>query len=255
MKLDLKSLFKILEEKDIDSNLAYTNKVVLSELNKLLISTGNNIKQMTIEQAIKTILWQGVLNDFGIFSPQKESSRKFYKWQNGKRIEQIYYNREYPKGSLLSIDFGTSNMGREFSLTHTSVVIDDFSGFVVVIPLTSQKDKQLDNLPQEIKDVIIPVYKKDYPILENDSYILTHQIKSVSKNRITKEIGTFAKTEILNNIENIIYNRFSSYIKKCNDDHINKLNNEVEQLKSKVTLYEKIFEQSESNLDNAQKSS
>jgi mRNA-degrading endonuclease toxin of MazEF toxin-antitoxin module len=251
VKLDSKALFKILNEKDIDVNLASTNSIVLSELNKLLTLTGNNIKQMNIEQAIKTILWQGVLNEYGVFSPKKECPKKFYKKQNGKNVEQIFYNRKYEKGALLSVDFGTSNIGREFSLTHTSVVIHDLPGFIIVIPLTSQKDKQLDNLPKEIKEIIIPVYKKDYPVLENDSFILTHQIKSVSKNRITKEIGTFSKNKVLNTIEDMIYNRFSSYIKKCNDDEINRLNNEILQLKNKVDLYEKSFEQSSNKLDNA----
>lgn len=230
----MRELFEILKEANIDIRLAKSNKVILTALATLSKLTEENIKNMTIEQSIKTILWQGILNNYGVFSPKKEESRRFVK----KGVPKIYYRQRYQKGQLLSIDYGTSNIGREFSLTHTSIVLYDFPGFIVAIPLTSQKDKQLNNLPQEIKDVIIPIYKADYPILENDSYILIHQIKSVSKNRITKEIGSLAKTEILNDIENTTYNIFSSFIKKVNDESITKLKNEIEELTNKLNNYE-----------------
>jgi len=233
----MRALFEILKEANIDTRLAKSNKVILSELAKLSKATEENIKNMTIEQSIKTILWQGILNKYGVFSPKKEELRRFVK----KGVPKIYYRQQYQKGQLLSIDYGTSNIGKEFCLTHTSIVLYDFPGFVVVIPLTSQKDKQLNNLPQEIRDVIIPIYKTDYSILENDSYILVHQIKSVSKNRITKEIGSLTKTEIMNDIENTIYNIFSSYIKKVNEEHINSLKNEIEELTNIINNYENKF--------------
>lgn len=233
----MRALFEILKEANIDTRLAKSNKVILSELAKLSKATEENIKNMTIEQSIKTILWQGILNKYGVFSPKKEELRRFVK----KGVPKIYYRQQYQKGQLLSIDYGTSNIGKEFCLTHTSIVLYDFPGFVVVIPLTSQKDKQLNNLPQEIRDVIIPIYKTDYSILQNDSYILVHQIKSVSKNRITKEIGSLTKTEIMNDIENTIYNIFSSYIKKVNEEHINSLKNEIEELTNIINNYENKF--------------
>lgn len=239
MSVNLKALFNILNnETDIDKNLASSNAIVMNKIKEVLNNTENVIKNMTVEQAIKTILWHGVLNDHGIFSPKRDQPKKFYKfdYKAKVKVERIFYHQSFGRGNLISIDFGTSNIGKEFSLTHTAIVITDYPGFLTVIPLTSQTDKQLENLPVPIKRVIIPVFKKDYPVLESDSFILTHQIKSVSKNRITKTIGSLSKTKIMDNIEEMLYAIQSPYVKKLNNDEIASLKNEIKNLKKLIEI-------------------
>lgn len=239
MSVNIKALFDILKnEADIDKKLANTNATVVNETKEVFNVTENIIKNMTIEQAIKTILWQGVLNDYGMFSPKRDQPKKFYKldYKSRGKVERIFYNETFSRGKLISVDFGTSNIGKEFSLTHTAIVITDFPGFVTVAPLTSQTDRQLENLPEAIKNVVIPVFKKDYPVLESDSYILIHQIKSVSKNRITKIIGSLAKTKIMDDIEMMLYQIQTPYIKKLNNDEITSLKNDIINLKKLLEI-------------------
>jgi len=51
-----------------------------------------------------------------------------------------YYDDNYKHGDLISVDFGTSNLDKEFSFTHTAIVLKSYTDYIVVIPTTSCKD-------------------------------------------------------------------------------------------------------------------
>ncbi|RFU70620.1 type II toxin-antitoxin system PemK/MazF family toxin [Peribacillus saganii] len=242
-KIDTKSLFSILNAVDENNpKLAHTNLTILNELQNILADTGQAIQRLTEEEAIKTILWQGVLNEFGIYGDKKGTNRVFYKKNKatGKSDPTTFASESFSRGKVLSIDFGTSNLDYEFSLTHTGIVLAEYKNLLVVVPVTSQKDKTLTSLPKEIQDVLIPITKKEYPFFENDSFALLHHIRSISKNRITKVIGSVAKTDIMDQIEEKLYEKHSVFIKSTNDKKIKSLEEQVGFYEEKLRKFSEI---------------
>lgn len=116
MGINTKTLFALLKEADSDKKAAGSNKLVIDELKNILNDTINIVKNITIEQAIKTILWQGILNEYGIYGRKTNEPRKFFKFNARikKKEEYIFYHESFSRGTMLSVDFGTSNIGREF---------------------------------------------------------------------------------------------------------------------------------------------
>ncbi|EMI10877.1 uncharacterized protein YifN (PemK superfamily) [Anoxybacillus tepidamans] len=236
---DFKGLLKIIQDKtrrdEIKTSLAHTEPKINSELPKNLKDTEDLVKGLTIEQAIKFILWNGLWNQYGIFGDKREEARIFKeKDKEGNLVEKDYYSKRYGRGKLLSIDFGVSNIGRELSYVHTGIVIDDYPSIVVVVPMTSKKDSGLNNISDEIKKCIIPVLKKDYPEIKEDSYILTHQIRAVSKNRITKIVGSIARTKLMEELEEMLFSRQTPYIKKLKNEQIEALEKRISDLEKQL---------------------
>lgn len=99
------------------------------------------------EYAVKYVLWQGLLNQYGIFGRKRNSKRAF-----GVNKEINYYDETFEHGDLVSIDFGTSNIDKEFSFTHTAIVIKSYTDFIVVVPTTSCKDGRLETKPKDEQD-------------------------------------------------------------------------------------------------------
>lgn len=137
---------------------------------------------------------------------------------------------------MLSIDFGTSNIDRELALTHTGIVLADYTGMVIVVPITSQTSLDLNKLSPDIKGDIIPILKKDYPQIENDSYILMHQLRCISKNRITKTgiIGSISNTKILEEIE-------LKFTKICAFDYFMLQRRKIEDLEEQIANLKKVL--------------
>jgi uncharacterized protein YifN (PemK superfamily) len=235
MGINSKNLFKLLQKPNANKLLARTEIDIITELNNVLSDTKILISSKTIEEACKYILWHGILNNFGTLGKKRDEAKK------------EHYNEIFSRGTILSIDFGLSNIGKEFAYTHTAIVMADYTGFVIVIPLTSIKITRLEKIPQDIKDDIILVLKKDYSFLEDDSYILTHHIRSVSKNRITKVInhGTFNKQPIMEQIESILFKRTTPYLRKLNNEKIEGLQLEVAQLKQIIAEQQKKLDNKE----------
>ncbi|WP_016994788.1 type II toxin-antitoxin system PemK/MazF family toxin [Lysinibacillus boronitolerans] len=182
------------------SGLASTNADLVTEISNCASEIEAWYKQSTIEEAIKSIFWHGTLKDYGTFGVKTLQTRNFY----NKKTKTYYdLNQTIGRWKLLSIDFGVTNIGREFSLTHTGIVIADYSGMVVVLPITSQDSVDLSKVPNDIKKSFIPVSKVECQDLAKDSYVLIHQIRAVSKNRITKRgiIGKIENTSVQQKIE------------------------------------------------------
>ncbi|WP_252251332.1 type II toxin-antitoxin system PemK/MazF family toxin [Clostridium sp. VAP52] len=226
MAFDAKKLINILNDNNVNkSNIAKSNKIILQELNNNLNDTYNLVEGLSIEKSIKYILWNGLLNQYGIYGRKRELPREF-----GKRPKRIYSTESYSRGKVLSIDFGISNIGRELSLTHSGIVIADYNGMVIVIPITSQKEFGLTKLSPDIQKSTIPLLHSEYPDIETDSYVLIHQIRAVSKNRITKVITSLSKTKIMQDIEKKLFETQTPYMKKIYNDKIKKLENKIKKL-------------------------
>lgn len=203
-KINTYDLFLILNDKRNINNVANSNQIVIDELEKILSNIKEIINNTTIEESIKFILWQGIWNDFGIYGNLKDEARYFGKNKN------TYLYTNFTKGDVLSVDFGVTNIGHELSYTHSGIVIADYDKIVTVIPLTSiKKYKNINDYPSSIKDMMIPIYHNDYEVIQEDSYIMIHQIRTVSKNRITKTIGTLKDTDILTIIDKKLSEKYS----------------------------------------------
>lgn len=225
-------LINILTNQSINKEeKAYKNVALIRELDNCFLDTKGVVKNLNIEQAIKFTLWNGLLNQYGVFGGKREQNREFKITVNGNKEVRTYNDERFNRGKVLSIDFGVSNIGRELSFTHSGIVIADYVGVVVVVPITSQKEFGLNKLSPDIQQVIIPIYNKDYPQIQEDSYILMHQIRAVSKNRITKVVASLSKMPIMQEIEEKILDVHSPYINKVYKDRISELENEIENLK------------------------
>lgn len=199
-KIDTEKLFRILNDETLVNKKAKDVDELMVEINKVPFNIKRWLSNLDVEQSIKKILWEGILNQYGTFGTKSGQVKKY---KNKKKGIEYDFNQQFTKGKLLSIDFGTSNIDRELSLTHTGIVLADYTGMVIVVPMTSQTSIEYDNLAPDIQNDVIPIYKKDYSQIENDSYILMHQMRVISKNRITKKgiIGSLAGTEVMKNIE------------------------------------------------------
>lgn len=177
-----------LSEEDKEKK-AVSNKEIKEEIKKLC----NDIKVMLYHQnredALKYSLWQGLLNQYGIFGTKRNQHRK------------SLYTENYKHGDLVSIDFGTSNIGSEFSYTHTAIVLKNYTDYIVVIPITSCKDGRLEHKPLDEQEDTLVLTSTDFKDLDSESYIMLYQIRSVSKNRLQKRIGSIENTDLMNKID------------------------------------------------------
>lgn len=205
---------------------AQSDSIIKEEIEHVMNDTKFLLKRQPRESAIKYILWQGLLNQYGLFGTKRQDKRVIGKNKN------IYYDQKYDHGDLISVDFGTSNLDKEFSFTHTAIVLKAYTDFIVVIPTTSCKDGRLEHKPEDEQKDTLLLTNKDFSNLASESYIMIYQIKSVSKNRIQGRIGTINGTLLMNKIDEKISEIFSdsfyvNYISTNNelDEMTKKYNN------------------------------
>lgn len=193
---------------DIDkSKKANSDTIIKDEIDNVMEDTKISLYRQSREKAAKYALWQGLLNQYGLFGTQRSNKRIF-----GRNKDINYYDREYLHGDLVSIDFGTSNLDKEFSFTHTAIVIKSYTDYIVVLPTTSCKEGRLENRPQDEQDDTMIITSGDFEDIESDSYIMLYQIRSVSKNRIQKIIGTISNTQLMKRIDDKVSEAFSPIV-------------------------------------------
>lgn len=210
---------------------AQSDSVIKEEIEHVMNDTKFLLKRQPRESAIKYILWQGLLNQYGLFGTKRQDQRTFGKNKNS------YYDQEYNHGDLISIDFGTSNLDKEFSFTHTAIVLKAYTDFIVVIPTTSCKEGRLENKPEDEQEDTLLLTNKDFSNLSAESYIMIYQTKSVSKNRIQGRIGTINGTSLMNKIDEKISEIFSdslyaNYISINNE--LNEMTNQYKNICDKL---------------------
>ncbi|MFO1442793.1 type II toxin-antitoxin system PemK/MazF family toxin [Bacillus sp. Bva_UNVM-123] len=236
-KINSIKLFELLEDINIINKQAKDIDDIAIEIDKVTSNLNHWLKNLEAEKAIKKILWEGILKQYGTYGTKSGQVKSFKKKNKNKEIVEFDFNEQFSKGKLLSIDFGTSNIDRELSLTHTGIVLADYTGFVLVVPITSQSSLEFENLAPDIQKDIIPIYKMDYNQIENNSYILIHQMRVVSKNRITKKgiIGSLAGTEIMKVIEDKLIKIIAFDYYNSQQEKILSLEKEIENLKLQLT--------------------
>lgn len=230
------------------SKKAQSHTVIKEEIDNVMEDTKISLYNQDREHAVKYALWQGLLNQYGLFGTRRSTKRLF-----GKNKDINYYDDNYEHGDLISIDFGTSNLDKEFSFTHTAIVLKSYTDYIVVIPTTSCKDGRLETKPQDEQDDTLIITSDDFENIESDSYIMLYQIRSVSKNRIQKKIGTINGKELLSKIDykiaqifaNSFYDEFDVFKQElCKTKYENEeLHMEVQELRNELEKYKKMLTQ------------
>ncbi|HYK74330.1 MAG TPA: type II toxin-antitoxin system PemK/MazF family toxin [Pseudoneobacillus sp.] len=170
-------------------------------------------------------------NQYGIYGNKKND--KINHWAG----------KSYSRGKLLFIDYGQYNIGEEFSLEHMGIVIQDFGNdLITVLPVTTDRGQTYH---KNIERSIIRVKSKDYSQFEHNSILLIHQIITVSKNRIIKELvkaKTLKGTPLFEEIQERIVSSFAYDTHKGIIELNSKLGEkelEIEKLKSIIQKLEK----------------
>ena len=230
------------------SKKAQSNTVIKEEIDNVMEDTKISLYNQDREHAVKYALWQGLLNQYGLFGTRRSTKRLF-----GKNKDINYYDDYYEHGDLISIDFGTSNLDKEFSFTHTAIVLKSYTDYIVVIPTTSCKDGRLETKPQDEQEDTLIITSSDFANIESDSYVMLYQVRSVSKNRIQKKIGTIKGKELLGKIDckvaqifaNSFYNElYTSKQELCKTKSENEeLHMENQQLKNELEKYKNMLTQ------------
>ncbi len=81
-----------------------------------------------------------------------------------------------------------------------------------MLPITSNKEGRLENKPQDEQADTMLITNSDFSDIESDSYIMLYQIRSVSKNRIQKIIGTISDSTLMKEIDRKLMNMYIPYI-------------------------------------------
>lgn len=234
---------------DIDkTKKAQSNVIIKEEIDNVMEDTKISLYNQNRERAVKYALWQGLLNQFGLFGTHRNEKRLF-----GRNKDINYYDDNYEHGDLISVDFGTSNLDKEFSFTHTAIVLKSYTDYIVVIPTTSCKDGRLETKPQDEQDDTLIITSNDFANIESDSYVMLYQVRSVSKNRIQKKIGTIKGKELLDKIDykvakifaSSFYDEFDAFKQElCKTKSENEeLHIEVQELRNELEKYKNVLTQ------------
>ena len=231
---------------DDKNKKANTDNIIKTEIDNVMEDTKIALYRQGRENAIKYALWQGLLNQYGLFGSKRNEKRLF-----GRNKDINYYDAQYDHGDLISVDFGTSNIDKEFSFTHTAIVLKSYTDYIVVIPTTSCKEGRLETKPQDEQNDTLIITSDDFENIESDSYIMLYQIRSISKNRIQKKIGTINGKELLSKIDYKIaqifadsfYDEFDVFKQElCKTKSENEeLHMEVQELRNELEKYKNVL--------------
>lgn len=190
-------------------------------VNRNLLNTTKNdrVKKRSITSSDPN-----VLNELKIISPiitnHLENSRieKTSNWmlymdywlQNEDNVLQTTRYRNYSRGDIIStLDWGTTNIGTEVRYPHPGVVLfDDGEDWIIAAPLTGASKDSTGNLIKHKFEVLVNKQNSNPNNGEywfrKDTVIQVDQIKRVSKYRILNVNSYKLRTDLLNEIDNIV---------------------------------------------------
>jgi len=210
MTIDRRSLIDMLKKGKVDKDFrdhlnnskAEDDTSVKSAVQQTLSDTNTLIQGTSVEDGIEFALWNDIWNDYGVFGAKKSQLRNHFSGKNHSR------------GRILNIDFGI-NIGKEFSYAHMGVVLADFKGIVVVVPVTSYRNR----IPKDYENAVVLARANEYPQFDHDSLLLIHQIRAFDKNRIiTDTRQSIARTPLMEEVERKFLEIFAPYLNKLSQD-------------------------------------
>lgn len=232
MRLKVHELIKMKQnEEKMDKKETSAFPEVINQLRNTLKDTELTIIQQKLDEGLEYTLWNGFTNEFGLYGPKKNTHKS--------RSASIAQSR----GRVFNVDYGQHSIGREQAFLRPSVIIADYSDISIVIPATSETETKFDNLAPDIQKAVIKVDSSIYTAFSVDSYLLLHQMRAVSKNRLRKNCGSIAKTELMKTIEEKLYKFHSPYIKKTESEKIKILEQNLELQTKQLEELERIISQ------------
>ncbi|WP_418302365.1 type II toxin-antitoxin system PemK/MazF family toxin [Lysinibacillus fusiformis] len=197
----------------------------------------NNFRSWDLEKGIRWIM--GYAN----FINQNEPGRKISK----------FIKKDYPKGTIIMVDFFGS-FGNELTYDHPAIVLAESGNDLIIAPISSTPSLYSDS---HYYHVDLPKGNSEFGSLTKDSVIKIEQLRYISKKRILYKKKRVINNDKLKQIDNALmqllaektFNKFQVDLAKLQSDlstEISKnqqLEEEVQELKEKVRLYEEQFEE------------
>ncbi len=227
--------------------LTSTNTAVTSELTTLMSELTSHLYSSSTE---KTSNWM-LYNDTWLDNESGQLPSKFYNYSRGDII--------------LSIDFGTTNIGTEIRYPHPAVVLyDNNEDWVICAPITacqidSATKKPIIHAPFEIfisAQKKAPKNPKEFQF-KKDSVIQVDQLIRVSKFRAVNKNKLKIRTDILNQIDNVILENYVPFKHKLLEkmkilnsnlqEELTKKNNEIIELNKQIHLLQQELENLKKN--------
>lgn len=249
--VDINSIKNILKDSKLRQCKCNTNSKVLNELNLIISELDSHMKSCNIEKTSNWIIYHNT-------------------WLNNEnhKLNHKFYN--YSRGDIiLSIDFGTVNIGTEIRYPHPCVVLfDNDEDWVIVAPITAaQLDENNNPIIHKPFEILInkskskPLDPKEFYFVK-DSVIQVDQIQRISKFRAVNKTSLKIRTDLLNQIDNVILENYTplkyklleklknvnselSNIIKIKDEENKKLEEENKMLKETIMEYKNLLKQIE----------
>ncbi|GGG16575.1 type II toxin-antitoxin system PemK/MazF family toxin [Paenibacillus aceti] len=153
----------------------------MAQLSETLQETEMLVKTFRLGESISFLLWNDLLNKHTLNGDDYDTYH--LKNSHGKPIR-------YARGRKVMINFGYG-IDRELFQPHPAIVLKDFQELIVVVPTTSDDGSEFND---EVKKAIIQVpsdrgwFPSRPPIFPRDTIINLHQVRVVSKNRVTSDL-------------------------------------------------------------------
>lgn len=229
MYIDRSLLDNLRKDFTVKRNTSNRNKDTITEIQKIIPEIEKHLGDSNVEKASNWMLY----NDLWL---QNES---------GHLKTNISY-RNYSSGSvIMSVDWGTGNIGTEIRYPHPGVVLyDQGEDWVVVVPITGAKIDSVTNKPifhPPFEVLAAKQYKRPSDVNEywfqKHSVIQVDQIQRISKYRIINQKSYKIRENLLNQIENIVLEQYTP-----------KKSKSMDKLKEKLDISEKLIAQKDSEL-------
>jgi hypothetical protein len=196
VNIERELLDRLRKDFGIKKNSSKDNTNVSAEISKLIPVIENHLKESNVE---KTSNWM-LFKDLWL---QNES---------GHLKNSVKY-RNYTRGSIImSVDWGTSNLGTEIRYPHPGVVLyDQGEDWVIAVPITAAKfNREIGRSEAHPPFEVLALKQNSKPEdpheywFRKDSVIQVDQIQRISKYRILNKNSYKIRENLSNQIDNIV---------------------------------------------------
>lgn len=228
------------KDRRVKKNTSRTDESVLSEITTLIPLMENHLKECSIEKAANWMLFK----DLWL---QNESGS----------LKNNVDHRNYTRGSIImSLDWGTSNIGTEIRYPHPGVVIyDQDEDWIIAAPITGAKiDYRTGDPIVHPPFEVLAIKQNNKPQDPHEYWFRKHsviqvdQMQRISKYRAVNKNSYKIRTNLINQIDNIMLeyylpgkhhlleNMKEVAIKK--EEELKKAKAEIERLKAELSKFE-----------------
>jgi hypothetical protein len=194
--VDRELLDRLRKDLTVKKELSQSNDDITAEITKLLPKIEDHVTQSKVEKASNWMLFK----DLWL---QNESGH----------LKTSTRYRNYTRGSIImSVDWGTSNIGTEIRYPHPGVVIyDQDEDWIIAAPITAAKiDRQTGKPVAHPPFEVLAFKQNNRPADQHEYWFRKHsviqvdQMKRISKYRAVNKNSYRLRANLLNQIDNLI---------------------------------------------------